>query len=96
MGTLYSRPIASLISKGYYIFNLDKDGLFFGKNVLDYIYKRANNEYLDIVGFLTVNLWNYTAEIKRMKNFYTIKYPEELYFEQPELGSWMIKFKGKF
>ena len=61
-----------------------------------YIYKRANNEYLDIVGFLTVNLWNYTAEIKRMKNIYTSQYPEELYLEQPELGSWMIKFKGKF
>ena len=70
--------------------------MFFDKDVLDYIYKRANNEYLDIVGFLTVNLWNYTAEIKRMKNIYTIQYPEELYLEQPELGIWMIKFKGKF
>ena len=96
MGALYSRSIASLISKGYYIFNLDNDDLFFDKDVLDYIYKRANNEYLDIVGFLTVNLWNYTAEIKRMKNIYTIQYPEELYLEQPELGIWMIKFKGKF
>ena len=70
--------------------------MFFDKDVLDYIYKRANNEYLDIVGFLTVNLWDYTAEIKRMKNIYSIQYPEELYLEQPELGIWMIKFKGKF
>ena len=31
-----------------------------------------------------------------MKNIYTIQYPEELYLEQPELGIWMIKFKGKF
>ena len=78
------------------VFNLDNDDLFFDKDVLDYIYKRANNEYLDIVGFLTVNLWNYTAEIKRMKNIYTIQYPDEFYLEQPELGIWMIKFKGKF
>ena len=96
MGTLYSRSIASLISKGNYIFNLDNDDLFFDKDVLGYIFKRGNNELLDIVGFLTVNLWNYTAKIKRMKNIYTIQYPEELYLEQPELGIWMIKFKGKF
>ena len=31
-----------------------------------------------------------------MKNIFTYLYPEELYLEQPELGTWMIKFKGSF
>lgn len=31
-----------------------------------------------------------------MKDIYTYLYPEEMYIEQPELGSWMIKFKGNF
>ena len=96
MGTLYSRSIAALISRGNYIFNLDNDDLYFDKDVFDYIYKKGKNEFLDIIGFLTVNLWNYTASIKRMKNIYTYQYPEELYLEQPELGIWMIKFRGKF
>lgn len=96
MGTLYSRSIAALISKGIYIFNLDNDDLYFDKDIFDYIYKRGINEFLDIIGFLTVNVWNYTAVIKRMKNIYTYQYIEELYLEQPDLGNWMIKFKGKF
>ena len=31
-----------------------------------------------------------------MKNIYTYQHPEELYLEQPELGAWMIKFKGNY
>ena len=31
-----------------------------------------------------------------MKDIYTYLYPEEMYIEQPELGRWMIKFKGNF
>ena len=56
MGTLYSRSIAVLISKGEYIFNLDNDDLFFDKDVLDYIYKRGKNENLDIMIFLLIIL----------------------------------------
>ena len=96
MGALYSRSIAVLISKGEYIFGLDNDDMYFYHDVFDYIYKRGKNENLDIINFLTVNLWNYTALVKKMKNIYTYMYPEELYIEQPELGTWMIKFKGNF
>ena len=96
MGALYSRSIAALMSKGEYIFSLDNDDMYFEYDVLDYIYERGKKENLDIIGFLTVNIYNYTAKIKKMKNIYTYMYPEEFYLEQPELSTWMVKFKGKF
>ena len=99
MGTLYSRSIAALISKGeyfYYIFNLDNDDLYFDYDVLDYIYKKGKNESLDIINFQAIKIWNYTADIINMVNIFTYQYPEEIYVEQPELSTWMIKHKGKF
>ena len=96
MGALYSRSIAALMSKGEYIFSLDNDDMYFCSDVFDYIYKKGKNENLDIIGFLTINIWNYNAKIEKMKDIYTYLYPEEMYIEQPELGRWMIKFKGNF
>ena len=96
MGTLYSRSIAALKSEGEYIFSLDNDDMYFDYDVFDYIYKRGKNELLDIIHFLAVNIFNYTAEVERMKNIFTFQYPEELFLEQPELGIWMIKFNEKF
>ena len=94
--TLYSRSIGVLISKGKYIFNLDNDDMYFDFDFFDYIYKKANYEKLDIVGFLTVNIYNYNSNINRMKNIYTYQYKEDLFIRQPKLSSWMIKYKGKF
>ena len=96
MGTLYSRSIGALIAKGEYIFSLDNDDLFFNNDIFDFIYKKGKKENLDIIGFLAINLWNYTANITRMKDIYTYQYPDEFYLEQPELGIWMIKFNDKF
>ena len=96
MGALYSRSIAALMSKGEYIFGLDNDDMYFYYDVFDYIYLKGKIENLDIIGFLTINVWNYNAKITKMKNIYTYQYPEEFYIEQPELGMWMIKFKGNF
>jgi glycosyltransferase involved in cell wall biosynthesis len=96
MGTLYSRSIGVLKAKGDYIFSLDNDDMYFDYDVLGYIYKRITQESLDIIGFLTINLWNYTASINKMKNIFTYLYPDEFYLEQPELRTWMIKFKGKY
>ena len=41
MGTLYSRCIGALLSKGEYIFCLDNDDLFFDEDVFDYVYKQS-------------------------------------------------------
>ena len=96
MGTLYSRSIGALISKGEYIFSLDNDDMYFDYDLFDYVYKKGKKENLDIIHFLTINVLNYTDDIYRMKNIFTYLYPEELYLEQPELGIWMIKFNDKF
>ena len=96
MGTLYSRSIGALKSKGKYIFSLDNDDMYFDADIFGKIYKIGKNENLDIIGFLTVNLWNYKGSIKKMKNIFTYLYPDGFFLEQPELGKWMIEFNGKF
>ena len=96
MGALYSRSIGALISKGKYIFSLDNDDMYFDDDLFDNIYKIGKNENLDIIGFLTVNLWNYKGNIKKMKNLFTYLYQDDFFLEQPELGKWMIEFNGKF
>ena len=62
------------MSRGNYMFNLDNDDTYFDYDVFDNIYKKARNEKLDITGFLTVNIYNYSAYINRMKNLYTYQY----------------------
>ena len=42
--------------------------MYFYHDVFDYIYNKGKHENLDIIGFLTVNLYNYNAEINYMKN----------------------------
>ena len=96
MGTLYSRSIGVLISKGEYIFSLDNDDLFFYHDIFDYLYKKGRADNLDIIHFLGINIWNYTENVTRMTDIYTYQFPEEFYLEQPVLGVWMIKFNGKF
>ena len=96
MGTLYSRSIGALMTKGEYIFGLDNDDMYFDFDVFDFVYKKGKNENLDIINFLTVNIRNYTTNIENMKNIYTYLYPEDFFIEQPELSTWMIKFRGNF
>ena len=95
-GTLYSRSVGVLMSKGKYIFNLDNDDMYFDFDIFDYLYQKCKKEKLDIAGFLTVNIYNYTANIKKMKDIYTYLYNEDLFLTQPELSIWMITFKDKF
>ena len=70
-GTLYSRSIGALIAKGKFIFCLDNDDMFFDRDIFDYFYKIGKKEFLDIIGFQTINLWNYSAGIRAMKDLYT-------------------------
>ena len=63
-----------LMSREKYMFNLDNDDMYFDYDFFDNIYKKARNEKLDITGFLTINIYNYSADINRMKNLYTYQY----------------------
>ena len=95
-GTLYSRCIGVLVSKGNYIFNLDNDDLYFCEDLFDNIYNIASNEELDIINFMTINIYNYAIRISHMKNLFSVIYPNEFYLKQPDLGKWMIKHNGKY
>ena len=96
MGTLYSRSIGALASRGEYIFNLDNDDLYFSHDLFDSIYKIGKNENLDIISFLAINIWNYSSNVIYMKNLFSIQFSDEFYLKQPDLGMWMIKYKEKF
>lgn len=94
MGTLYSRCIGALISKGNYIFALDNDDLFFNEDVFDYIYKIAKEGNFDIVGFKTVCVNNYYDKVENMTDDYFSNQTNNLILYQPKLGIHPI-FKNK-
>ena len=67
MGTLYSRSIGVLQSKGKYIFPLDNDDMFFDNDVFDIVYEEAYNFKYDIIGFKTIQAKNIIANIYEVK-----------------------------
>ena len=78
MGTLYSRSIGVIQSKGNYIFPLDNDDMFFDDDVLNIVYNEAYNFNYDIVGFKAIRAHNYKARINEMKDEYFIHSQKEL------------------
>ena len=96
MGTLYSRSIGALASRGEYIFNLDNDDIYFSHDLFDIIYKIGKDENLDIISFLAINIRNYSTNVIYMKNLFSIQFSNEFYLKQPDLGMWMIKYNEKF
>ena len=97
MGTLYSRSIGILISKGKYIFPLDNDDMFFYEGIFDYIFKIAQEFNFNIVGFRAFKTNDGKYNIKNISDLYKYQnYPKNIVIYQPELGSWMIKFKGHY
>ena len=96
MGTLYSRCIATLISKGEYIFPLDNDDMIFGEDILYCLNKKAKEGNYDIIGFKAVYGKAYNENIRKMKDIE--KYPNQnnIIIKQPELSTWIISIKGKF
>ena len=96
MGTLYSRCIGALISRGKYIFPLDNDDMIFGEDVLDYIFKKAKFGNYDIVGFKAVRVRRYSENIRKIKDLYHYINPNNLIVNQPELSTWIISINGHF
>ena len=96
MGTLYSRCIGTLISKGEYIFPLDNDDMIFGEDIFDFTYKIAKKNTYDILGFKSVFSHRYSENIRNMKDLYKYIYPNNLIICQPKLRTWIITINGKF
>ena len=97
MGSLYSRNIGVLMSKGRYIFGLDNDDLFFLNDIFYFILNIAQQYDFDIIGFKAIRIGNYEDNIVQMKDLYNYKhYPINIIIYQPELSTWIISKKNKF
>ena len=96
MGTLYSRCIGVLSTKGNYIFSLDNDDMFFDEDLFDYIYKKAKERNFDIIGFKSFIFPNYNNNLIQMEENSLSKKPDNLVLYQPELARFPITKVGTY
>ena len=90
MGTLYSRCIGVLNSKGKYIFMLDNDDLFLKEDIFEIIYNIAEKDNYDIVEFKAFTIPNYQPDIKDIRQNYFNFHLNNLILHQPELSIFPI------
>ena len=96
MGTMYSRNIGILNSKGKYVMNLDNDDLFLNSEVFDILFKEAEKENVDILGFAAVESYTYSPLITQMHDAYFQNHKNGLYLQQPELTFYPFTKNNKF
>ena len=96
MGSLYSRSIGALFANGEYIFPLDNDDMFFSEDIFDSILNIATESDLDIVGFRGIQMSNYNAGIKGMRDLYNYQPNFNLIIKQPQLSTWFLTLNGQF
>ena len=96
MGTLYSRSLGALFSRGKNILCIDNDDLFFDEDVFDYVYKQSIKYNLDLVYFRALFCRDYFDDISKMNDLHFFGFKNNLFLSQPELGTWTITLNGKF
>ena len=95
MGTLYSRSIGALMSKGEYIIGLDNDDFFSYEYVLETVYLNGKINNFDIVEIKSLNIPNYSPKLKQIRNGNYIYHPNNIILHQPELGKFSITYNNK-
>ena len=101
MGTLYSRCIGTLSSKGKYIFHLleiiilqiklfplDDDDLFFDEDVLYIVSKIAKDGNFDIVEFKGAERYQFNVFTNNFRDSEYSNHANNLVLHQPELGQY--------
>jgi glycosyltransferase involved in cell wall biosynthesis len=83
-GTLYSRCIGALLTRGEYITTLDNDDMFFNGEIFSFIFKIGKDDNLDIVEFNSVLVENFSYDIFQMEE--NFKYSNNYTLNQPKLG----------
>ena len=98
MGTLYSRSIGVLNSKGKYIFCLDNDDLFYDENLFSYIFNFSESINFDIVEFKSFYVTKYGFNYKpsEIKDSPFNKHPINYTLTQPDLGIFPISRNNKY
>ena len=95
MGSLYSRSIGVLYSKGEFIMALDNDDMFFCHDIFSIVLEFAKDSDFDIVGFRAFKTYNYKDNISKIEEWYN--YYKEFHscsiVYQPKLSTWLIKKK---
>ena len=94
-GTLYSRCIGVLESKGKYIFPLDNDDMFFDDDVFSILTKEAESKNYDIVGFKAIQAGSYDSSIIFMRDSCHM-HNNNFTIYQPQLSLFGIQRNGKF
>ena len=98
MGTLYSRSIGALNSKGKYIFCLDNDDLFYDENLFDKIFNIAESKDFDIVEFNSLDIKRFDIHLKLREireNSSNHHFYDYILF-QPKLGIFPISKNNKY
>lgn len=95
MGTLYSRCIGVLNSKGEYVVALDNDDLFLFEEFLETLYYISKINYFDIVEIKSFNIPNYKPKYEEIVNGDFIFHQNNLILHQPELSSFSISENDK-
>lgn len=89
-GTLTTKVIGILLSKGKYIMILDQDDIFTHKNVFKYLYLEIEINKLDLLGFSFI--------ITSSKNFTRIwrivNYNDSIIFYQPTISNQLYFFRS--
>ena len=90
MGTLYSRNIGVLAAKGKFIFALDNDDMFLDENLFYRLYKEAEKNKYDIIGFKTIIGYDYFSNIYEMYDEPFIKNKNKFVVYQPKLSLYSL------
>ena len=83
MGTLYSRSIGVLNSRGKFVTSIDSDDFFSNSDIFDIIYEETEKEYYDIISFKAFA--NLGGSFKEFENTVKMDKSKPIVL-QPELG----------
>lgn len=96
MGTLYSRSIGALISKGDFTFSLDNDDLFLVPELFEVLYVLAYQGNFDIISFRAFQANSYKPRPKDIHDDGILDNRHNLVLTQPRLGLSTIYNWGRF
>ena len=98
MGTLFSRSIGVLISKGKYILCLDNDDLFYDENLFGYLFNFSEIRKYDIVEFKSFYAKRYSFDLRigEIKDSPFNNHPINYTLTQPDLGIFPISKNNKY
>ena len=97
MGSLYSRSIGVLYSKGEFIMALDNDDMFFSHDIFYFVLKFARDFDFDIVGFRAFMTYDYKDNNSKIDDLYNYKeFPCCSIVYQPQLSTWMLNKKNSY